>query len=1561
MSHAISDDASLSTTADTQPNDALLGALQDAFSQGALPGENDGFNDDASREAAQFALTTMMHRERAKPAIAIDTAAGADGRRTMRMAVINRDMPFLVDSIANEVSAAGLDVYRIIHPVLSVRRDDDGKLTEIMPRDASGERQESIVYIEMERADAKVRRQLHDAVEQMLADVRATVQDWPLLQHAMSADAENIADPEGAALLRWFIDRNMTQLAHHIWDLDGSIRDAKGFVRVSSEPVLAEANYRKAVQWFENGGSVPLIVKSNRLSTVHRRVPMDLVILPLRVDGKITGLSVHCGIWTSAALVTAPDKVPLLRAHLKTINDKYGFDSSGHAGKALAHALTSLPHDLLITFRTEDIERAALTFMSLADRPRPKLITIESSLERHLFAFAWLPRDEVSTGRRIAIEKMLNDAANAKTLSWTISLEDGQVAMLRYVLDLRDNGRVPDGEKLDAQLKDMVRGWLPEVENALGDLGDESRAAALASRYAEAFPASYRIECGAKEAATDILRLYALNEQNRRSARLYAVSDDASNGLHLKLYNVRGSIALSEAVPVLEHFGFDVAEEVPTPLADGELGYIHDFTLVAQGMVKPETILERAQLLEEAIANVLDGRAEDDGFNQLITINGLTADDVILLRAWFRYLRQTGMPYGLGTFVDALRDAPQVTSALMVLFRARHDPAFDKDREKAEELAQRAIRSGLTQVSAIDDDRLLRLLRDLILAILRTNAFSSGNNAVLAFKIESAKVPGLPKPLPWREIFVYAPSVEGVHLRAGAVARGGLRWSDRRDDFRTEILGLMKAQRVKNAVIVPTGAKGGFFAKSLPDPARDRDAWAAAGKEAYKKFIRSLLSITDNIVDGEVIHPEGVYVRDGVDPYFVVAADKGTATFSDTANGIAEEAGFWLGDAFASGGSQGYDHKAMGITARGAWVSVQRHFLEMGVDVQSQPVNVIGCGDMSGDVFGNGMLLSKAIKLVAAFDHRNIFIDPDPDPAKSWDERKRLFDLPRSSWEDYDPKLISKGGAVFSRSQKSLTLTPEIQTLLGLDQDEIEPDALITAILKSDSDLLWFGGIGTYIKAAHENNLDVGDPTNDVLRVNAEDLRCKVIGEGANLGITQAGRIAFSLEGGRVNTDFIDNSAGVDCSDNEVNIKIALGQAVRAGALSTEDRNSLLESMTDAVADLVLADNRFQALGLSIAESGGADALPSYIRLIESFEEMGRLDREVEGIADNDTLKRRITDDQGLTRPELAVLLSTAKLSLQDAIEASPIADDPSMEPELLAAFPEAMQQDFADQITGHQLRKELIATKVANRIINRLGIIHPMELAEEEGCSLGHIAIAFVAAERLFDMTNFWEKLDTAVMDEQVRLMLFDRAALALRSQMADIVRQTSATTLPGTIVDQFAVPVAKLFDKVDELLSDEARSQHHDLEEALRSEGAPQELAEMIAGLFKMDGAVGLSQLSLQSGIAPDVVTKAFSNLGSALSLDWVQMTAARMSPTDPWERLLVSGMARDFQQMRRDFLAVADDPVAHVQNWTEANADRITQFRRLVKRAQLSVPPSVSMLAQIANQARMLLKRG
>jgi len=773
----------------------------------------------------------------------------------------------------------------------------------------------------------------------------------------------------------------------------------------------------------------------------------------------------------------------------------------------------------------------------------------------------------------------------------------------------------------------------------------------------------------------------------------------------------------------------------------------------------------------------------------------------------------------------------------------------------------------------------------------------------------------------------------------------------------------MKAQRVKNAVIVPTGAKGGFYPKHLPNPAADRDAWLAEGTESYRIFIRSLLSVTDNIVADKVVHPEGIVIRDGDDPYFVVAADKGTASFSDVANGIALEREFWLGDAFASGGSNGYDHKAMGITARGAWVSVRRHFAERGVDVQKDAVRVIGVGDMSGDVFGNGMLLSKAIRLVAAFDHRHIFIDPDPAaPAKSWKERERLFRLPRSSWDDYDKDLISRGGGVFSRNLKSIPLSPEMRALLDVTDEAMDPTALISAILRAPVDLLWFGGIGTYVKAAAQSNGEVGDTTNDALRVNAEDLRVKVVGEGANLGVTQAARIAFALGGGRINTDFIDNSAGVDCSDNEVNIKIALNREMREGRLSFEDRNTLLVEMTDAVADLVLEDNRLQALGLSIAEQGGVGALPSYVRLIEIFEESGTLDRKVEGLGGNDQLLRRALDDKGLTRPELAVLLSTAKLTLQDAIEQGALVGDDSMGGDLAASFPPQMQEREADAIAHHQLRGEIIATELANRIINRLGLIHPFELAEEEGCSLADMASAFVVADRIHDVRGLWSSIDDREMPEAGRLELLRMIALAMRAHMASIIRVMTPGFTPGEGIAALQTGIAALEQKVDTLLTENMLALSATRVRDLEQLGVPGDLAQRLALLFKMDGAVGIAILDARMGGDVVKLASAYVRLGDAFGIDWLQSVAGRLQPSDPWERQLLSGVTRDLQQVRLDLLARIGsvDPEAGVVKWLEAHGGRIAQYRQQLDRARTAPAPHIAMLAELAAHIRTLMAR-
>ncbi|MFC7498668.1 NAD-glutamate dehydrogenase [Enterovirga sp. GCM10030262] len=1538
-----------------------LDALARALVDGALPDETGGFGDDDRREAAEFVAACAQRRPPGIALVRLESVGGQVGQRRMRICIVNDDMPFLVDSVAAAIAAKGLIVHRLLHPVVCVERDERGCLLTVQPLCDETEKRESIMYLEVDRTDARGRQELVAELHRILADVRASVSDWQALQDRMHADADRLDDEEGAALLHWFADGAMTLLGYHVERPNAEPEQALGVLKLPGEPVWDEGSCADAIAYFEQGGAAPLVAKADLSSTVHRRVPFDLVVLPVCEGGKVTGLSVHAGLWTSQAMKAPSDDVPVLRRRLAALEEDFGFDPRGHAGKALRHAVASLPRDLLVSLAEDSVKELAAIAMSLADRPRPTLLLLRSILKGHLFAFVWLPRDELSTRRRIAIGEMIEAAATGGITTWSIELGDGELALVRYTLEVDPEMTIPEVAALDDRLNAMVRGWEPSVEEALGALVGRARATRLALGFVDDFPEAYRTRTSPQEAAMDVLRICELEGANARDARLYRKDEDGPSRLRLKTYRLAGVIPLSEAVPVFENFGFRVLEEQPTPLDGGQLGYIHDFLLEMPAEGDAQEVLKRARLVERAIAAVLENKAENDAFNQLLVGAGLKPRDVVLFRAWFRYLRQTGLSYSMVTVVEALRRAPAVARGLLALFDARHDPAHEGGRDEAAQLAQEAVTRGLAQVAAIDEDRILRLIRGVVEATLRTNAYAESGREALAFKLDSSQVPGLPAPVPWREIWVYSPRIEGIHLRGGPVARGGLRWSDRRDDFRTEILGLLKAQVVKNAVIVPTGAKGGFYAKQLPSPG-EREAWLAEGTESYRIFIRALLSITDNLVEGEIVHPDEVTIRDGDDPYFVVAADKGTASFSDVANEIALSRGFWLGDAFASGGSQGYDHKEMGITARGGWVSVQRHFLEMGIDVQTQPIEVVGCGDMSGDVFGNGMLLSKALKLVAAFDHRHIFIDPTPDPAKSWEERNRLFHLPRSSWDDYDKALISSGGGVFPRTQKSIPLTPEIRAALGLDVETIDPAGLISAILKAPVDLIWFGGIGTYIKARSENNAEVGDPGNDALRVNGADIRARAIGEGANLGVTQAGRIEFALKGGRINADFIDNSAGVDSSDKEVNIKIPLNREMQEGRLTFEARNALLAEMEEDVVAIVLEDNRLQTLAISIAERGGAAAIPPLVRAIEILEESGCLNRAVEGLASNEDLLRRAQEQRGLTRPELAVLLSTSKMALQSAIEGGKLTEDATLTHELCEAFPRRMQELHGDAIVQHRLRKDIIATKIANRFVNRLGITAPFSLTEEEGASLGQAAAGFVATERLFGMDDLWRELDTADMPEHVRLELFDQASKALQLHIADLLRVTPPTMMLAEMVESLAPGLAKLSVNVGDLLRSEARKQSTAQRERLIDLGAPEAITQRIVRLFELNGGIGISALARRLGIDEIALTNAYTKLGEALGLDWAQSAANRFEAHDQWERLLTAGLARDFEQLRLEFLERRrnGDPREAVDKWVDAQGARIAQFRRVVDRARAAPVTTAAMLAQIATQARVLLGR-
>jgi glutamate dehydrogenase len=1533
--------------------------LQCALISNALAGELDGFSEAEQAEAARFLSEVAARRKPGEVRIRLESAGMEFGRRRMRIAIVNDDMPFLVDSVANAIASKHLTIYRLLHPMLCVDRDAAGQLQSIELKCRTPDRRESMMYIELDRTHARGRKELVDDLHAVLADVRAAVRDWKAMQRRMSDDAKLIEDGEGKALLAWFADGAMTLLGYQEERIGEEPSNQLGIFSIPGLPT-DKGGATGAIRYFEAGGEVPLIAKAERLSTVHRRVPLDLVVVPIYEGKKVVAIGVHAGLWTSQALILPTEEVPVLRRRLDELDAAFGFDPSGHSGKALRHAVASVPRDLMLNLSPESGRELVAMAMSLADRPRPAILLLRSILKGHMFAFVWLPREELNTRRRSQIAEMLEETAGRPVTNWSVELGEGDLALIRYTLDVENDDPTPDARQLDRRLDSMVRGYLPAVEERLTEATDATRARRLTLTYGGLLNEGYRFRYPVSDAATDIIWFDALKGESDRSIRLYRLDIDPPSAFRLKFYQRGGIVSLSDIVPVLENFGFVVIKETPTRLE--QVGAIHEFALATADDSSADSLFERSEAIQEAISEVLRGVSEDDVFNQLMVRARLTPRAVIWLRAWFRYLRQTGVAYSMATVVEALARAPQATRSLIGLFMATHNPAEKGKREQEMASWTQRFDDELKDVRGIDDDRILRLLRSVVDATLRTNAFAPAAREALAFKIDSKQVPGLPAPVPYREIWVYSPRVEGIHLRGGPIARGGLRWSDRRDDFRTEILGLMKAQLVKNAVIVPTGAKGGFYAKQLPNPAVDRDGWLAEGTESYRIFIRSLLSVTDNIVEDKVVHPDQVVIHDGEDPYFVVAADKGTATFSDIANAIALEKGFWLGDAFASGGSNGYDHKAMGITAKGAWVSVQRHFLEMGVDVQTQSVRVAGCGDMSGDVFGNGMLLSESLKLVAAFDHRHIFIDPDPDPAKSFAERSRMFALPRSSWDDYDRKAMSKGGMIVSRAEKSIMLTREAKAALGLDVDTIDPNGLITSILKAHVDLLWFGGIGTYIKASSQTHAQVGDPANDALRVDARELRAKVIGEGANLAINQAGRIEFANHGGRINTDFIDNSAGVDCSDNEVNIKIPLNREMREGRLDESTRNKLLAKMTDEVADLVLEDNRLQTLALSIAEARGAAGVPGFVRTIEILENYGRLDRKVEGMESSDALLRRRAEGAGLTRPELSVILSMSKMTLQTAAEELKLADDPAMEAELFAAFPAPMVKAHADAIRAHRLRHQIIATKVANRLVNRLGPSVALDLTEEEGIGLPQVISAFLVTERLLNLDKLWERIEKADISEQARIELFRKAARSIRGHLGDVIRAAAGETRVSTIIDLLQPGMEKIAARTSGLIRAEVRGEAAARRGRLEALTSDRKIVDGLVKLYELDGIFGIAAMGARKGVDEVAITSAYTRLGEVLGIDWAQQQVDRFSPTDNWERLLVASLGRDFEQLRIDFLnrTRGEDPDGSVANWVERNPKRIAQFRALIERAKLAGSVSGPMLSQIASQARILLSR-
>ncbi|HWA62165.1 MAG TPA: NAD-glutamate dehydrogenase, partial [Caulobacteraceae bacterium] len=1268
-----------------------------------------------------------------------DVAAGAEGADVLE--IVQADAPFLVDSVMGEVAEARGVVRAMFHPVV--------------PLDA---RRASMIQVWLEPLGDERRAALLDGVRAAMADVRAAVDDFPAMLGLMArtiGELMSAAPPEAPAalaedveFLRWMDAGHFVFLGARTYDYPrtpdggyaaeeplfqpegslGVLRNPDSTVlRRGSEPAVLSPALRRRLEHAE-----PVVVaKANLRSRVHRRVYMDYVgVRRYGPDGKASGEVRFVGLFTAQAYDEPAHTVPLIRRKVERVLQRAGHAPGSHNAVRLANILETYPRDELFQVDEDTLLETALGILHLSDRPRVKLFIRRDPFDRFVSVLLYVPRERYDPRLRQRAGDILSRAWGGRISAYYPSYTDAPLARVHFIIGVTPGHHAdPDPAALEAAVSAAARTWADDYETALRAAHPEpdETAEALAA-FANAFPPGYQDRYAAAEAVADATAILALHDADDVGVRAWRTAEETSLQFRLKLYR-RGEtpIPLAEVLPILENMGLRalVEEGYAVGAAGGDQPvWVHDFLLEDE---HGEHLVfdEIRGPFEAAFQAIWTGRAENDGFNRLVLELGLPWREAALVRAMARYRQQSGLDPSQPVQQAAVSDHPGVTRLILDLFKVRFDPAIAAGLEKRQAQAAAVlaeIEAALQAVESLDADRVLRRLAALVGAMTRTNYFQLGPDGEpkphISFKVASRELADLPAPKPFREIFVSAPHVEGVHLRFGPVARGGLRWSDRRDDFRTEVLGLVKAQQVKNAVIVPVGSKGGFFPKQLPRGG-SADAVRAEAIRAYRTFLFGLLDITDNIgPGGEVIHPPGVVVHDGDDPYLVVAADKGTATFSDIANEVAESYGFWLGDAFASGGSAGYDHKAMGITARGAWESVKRHFRELGKDIQKQPFTAVGVGDMSGDVFGNGMLLSKATRLLAAFDHRHIFVDPDPDPAASWVERKRLFDLPRSSWDDYDRSLISAGGGVWARSLKSIPVSAEMKTLLDIRADELAPAELMTAILRARAELLYLGGIGTYVKGALEANLAVGDKANDAIRVNGKDLRCKVVGEGANLGFTQAGRIEFARAGGRINTDAIDNSAGVDTSDHEVNIKILTGMAERAGELTRPDRDVLLQSMTDEVAGHVLRHNYDQTLALTLLQAEAAQDLETAGQFMTALEARGRLDRALEGLPDAAEIALREKAHEGLTRPELAVLLAYGKLDLFDAVIGSAAPDDPYFLATLDGYFPKALGR-FEDEMKRHRLRREIVATVIGNEMVNLCGPTFPGRLMAAAGCDV--------------------------------------------------------------------------------------------------------------------------------------------------------------------------------------------------------------------------------------------------
>ena len=1516
--------------------------------------------------------------------------------------IVNDDMPFLVDSVTSAVNRLGLTLHSVMHPVFRIWRGKDGAIERVDVGGAGADdgrsQLASFIHFEVDRCgDAAKLDELRRDIAKVLGDVRASVEDWQKIvevAHAtiktMKTRESSAEDIEARAFLEWMVDDHFTFLGQRDYALvphDGGygLRGVEGSgLGILRESLRAPGSsdvtpLPHAAEDIISGAWPIFLTKANSRATVHRPGYLDYVGVKLvGADGKVSGERRFIGLYTSTAYMESTAEIPIVRRKCANIVRRAGFLPKGHLGKSLVTVLETYPRDELFQSSEDELYDTALGVLRLQEHQRTRLFVRRDRFNRFVSCLVYIARDKYNTDSRRRIANLLMESFNGVSVEFTPLLSESAIARIHFVVHA-EPGTMPDVDtrELEVRLVQVTRRWQDDLADALLDAFGEEQGTRLLHRYADSFPAGYRDDYPARTAVRDIELIERVQGTPHIAMNLYRPIEAGPRTFRFKVYCAGEAIALSRSLPMLEHLGVRVDEERPYVIEVPSCApaWVHDFGLELAD--DAEFDIERVKdLFEDAFEGVWSGRIENDNFNRLVLRAYLSAREVTILRAYAKYLRQVGSTFSDAYIERALTGNPAIARQLVELFALRFDPRGDEAREGRTALMLKAIESALDQVPNLDEDRILRQFLGVINATVRTNYYRREANGAprpsLSFKFNPAKVPGLPEPKPMFEIWVYSPRVEGVHLRGGRVARGGLRWSDRREDFRTEVLGLMKAQMVKNVVIAPVGSKGGFVVKN-PPPASDREAWMREGVACYQTFLRGLLDLTDNLVNNGIVPPPDVVRDDPDDPYLVVAADKGTATFSDYANAISAEYGFWLDDAFASGGSVGYDHKKMAITARGAWESVKRHFREMGVDTQTTDFTVVGIGDMSGDVFGNGMLLSPHIKLVAAFDHRHIFLDPNPDTAVSLAERTRLFALERSSWADYDSAAISAGGGVFARTVKTIPLAPAVQSVLGIDAAALTPNELIRAILQAPVDLLYNGGIGTYVKAKHETNAQAGDRANDAVRVNGSDLRCKVVGEGGNLGVTQFGRIEFAKHGGHINTDAIDNSAGVDCSDHEVNIKILLGLVVADGEMTTKQRNTLLAEMTDEVGLLVLSDNYYQTQALSIAGRYAVALLDTEARLMRWLERAGRLNRVIEFLPTDEEVAERQAAKLGLTSPERAVLLAYSKMWLYDALLDSDVPEDPLVAGFLFDYFPKPLQQRFSEPMQRHPLRREILATHLTNALVNRVGCAFVHRLMEESDARPDEIVRACIMVRDVFDLDEIWraiDALDNRVPDDVQARMFVDIARLLERAALWFLRHlQTGGVDRDGvaSLLARCRDAAHRLAPQLPALLPEADLEALSVRQGELVNAGVESTLALRVASGGISVALLDIAEVAAACGRPLEFVTATYFALGTRLNYGWISERAAALPTPTHWDTMARAAALAEVARLKRalttSVLAQATqatdsaDAQTLVDTWCGQHEAALERYGQLLAELRASSGVSLAVLLVIVRAMAVL----